>query len=216
MSSMDSVYKMDSKGIYAREKSRPLDANKHIAILFPDGSYLLLERKPGTMFLEIKQSKLLFVNTDYGAWEVDTVTQKCSHLYLEGKAVSHTVRDNENNIWFATLGGGIYKLISKEFINYQFSGLKEPEIHSLEKWNNWIVGGTNYRTLYGIQGSQIHPIRINHDATWVNHPVGRYRVHPIKKLSSGDLVAGVEPEMLILSSEEKIKARRQMTPLKSI
>jgi len=115
---------------------------------FANRDTLTLKRRAGIINLEIRGSKLIFVNTDNGSWEMDTVTRQYKYQHLKGKSVTHVIYDNEKNTWFATLGHGVFKLVSKEFINYPLETAQEPEIYCLEKWKNHIVAGSTFSNLY--------------------------------------------------------------------
>ena len=51
-----------------------------------------------------------YINTTDGVWHLDTNNLQQHNHYLPGKKISWTLEDKEKNIWFATLGEGVYKL----------------------------------------------------------------------------------------------------------
>jgi hypothetical protein len=55
--------------------------------------------------------------------------------FLSDETVNHTLKDRENNIWFATMGDGVYKLSSKEIRTF----LNKANIYSVDNWQNKIV-----------------------------------------------------------------------------
>jgi ligand-binding sensor domain-containing protein len=210
----DSIFKLDDKGINFWQLTSKND-NKNFSIYFPDSSVLNLERKMGIISLYIEKSKLLFVNTEKGSWEVDTLNLKYKRLHLEGKAVTHTLTDNENNIWFATLGHGVYKLISREFISFSFNS-PEPAIYSLEKWNNSIVAGTNFKLLYSLSGLKTHTIRLGQNLKKSPGYSERNRVYCLKRIQSGDLVVTLDDMIVCLSPDGRVKATNETSGIKSL
>ncbi|MCU0321849.1 MAG: histidine kinase [Chitinophagaceae bacterium] len=65
-----------------------------------------------------------YVSTVSGSYIVDTINLKFNNLFLSGKTVSNTFSDNEGNLWFSTVGFGLYKLSAySESINKVYSSL---------------------------------------------------------------------------------------------
>ncbi|HEV2354067.1 MAG TPA: histidine kinase, partial [Puia sp.] len=66
---------------------------------------------------------LIFVNESAGATVYNARTLQHDH-YLPGVEISHVFRDNDRNLWFATLGQGLYRLNSEEIRNFQLNGTR--------------------------------------------------------------------------------------------
>jgi two-component sensor histidine kinase len=183
---------------------QPLDLKENLTITFADLKSWSFEKKLGIVNLDIKGLKLRFVNTDNGSWEMDTVTMKYIYLHLPGKTVTHVIRDDENNIWFATLGHGVFKLVSKIFLNYRFENSQEPEIYSIEKWNNTIVAGSTFSSLYTIKDSGITYNKLDQhlENKWL-YNIKRNRIYCLKKTSRGQLLIGQDALLMSLSQDAK-------------
>jgi len=74
---------------------------------------------------------------------------------LNGEKFSKMFIDNENNLWLATLGNGIYRFPSFGFRSINFDG--KTEIFSIAKFKDQLLAGTEYSKLFTIKprGSQI-------------------------------------------------------------
>lgn len=200
----DSIYKMvDGKRYFWHLNSHEEDV-KYLNLKLPDSSVLKIERKPGTINVDIKNSKLLFVNTETGVWEMDTVRPQYKYLHLEGKTITHSLIDNENNRWFATLGHGVYKLASKEFLNFSMQKSGEPEVYSLEKWKNSIVAGSTFSFLFSLQNQKIIPIDLTRYLTkpWIDQ--NRNRAYCLKTTSDGNLIIGMDVMLARLSADGSV------------
>jgi hypothetical protein len=199
----DTVYKfIDGKFSYWRTYSSKMNIN-YLHVFFPDGRKLTIERKIGTLFPEIVRSNLLFVNTENGSWEMDTLTNQYKYLHLEGKAITHTLIDNEHNTWFATLGHGVYKLVSKEFLNFSLERYRDHEVFSLEKWDNSIAAGTAFCSLHILRGLKEESIQLtsNQMADWGKKV--RNRAYCMKTTMSGDLIVGLDGLLACISKDHK-------------
>ncbi|MEO8770802.1 MAG: histidine kinase [Ferruginibacter sp.] len=63
---------------------------------------------------------ILFFNTNHGALKYNYHTKLYTDHFLENEQVSCTLKDHEFNLWFTTLGNGIYRLYSEENKNILF------------------------------------------------------------------------------------------------
>lgn len=61
---------------------------------------------------------------------------------------SNAFVDNENNLWIATLGNGVYRFPSFAFRNISFGG--KDEIFSLLKTDHQLIAGTDFSKMYSI------------------------------------------------------------------
>jgi ligand-binding sensor domain-containing protein len=201
----DTIYKMiDGKLYFWHTNDNEYDV-KYLILKLPDSTVLTLDRKPGIINVDVKDSKVLFVNTDNGAWEMDTVKQKYKYLHLPGKTITHALIDNENNTWFATLGHGVYKLVSKEFLNFSLEGSKEPGVYCLEKWDNSIAAGSAFSHLFTIKDLKVRPIDLSAFLTtaWISIHERRNRVYSLTTTSDGELIVGMDGLIIRLSSHRQ-------------
>lgn len=101
----------------------------------------------------------LFVSTINGSYEVDTNKLRFNNTFLQEKTVSNTITDKEGNLWFSTIGFGLYKLsiYSKE-INRVYSKLEFQEaiysFNSLEG-NVYLGLGNSKLAIYQKSGIKI-------------------------------------------------------------
>ncbi|MEO8404211.1 MAG: histidine kinase [Chitinophagaceae bacterium] len=211
----DSISLLD-KGKLSFWKLQPsINKDNQVSVSFPDGRNVILDKKPGTLNIDVQNSRVSFINTDNGTWEVDTLKPAYKQFYLPGIAVSHSLIDNENNKWFATLGQGLFKLASNEFVNYVAPGQPQSEIYSLEKWNNIVVAGSNHSRLYLLKNSNIDSADFK-SLLRTNLSQSRDRAYKLKKLSGGDLIAGFDVMIIRLSAGNKVKAVQTNIAVKSI
>lgn len=134
---------------------------------------------------------VVFTNTWDGSWMVDTTSfLRYEDRFLKGKQLSHALVDKEKNIWFATLGEGVYKLASREFKTFYFAKNITSEIFSLEKINNKIYSGTGFGRVYIWNGSSLDTLNFNKEFEKSLNFNSTNRVICLKKIQDGALVIG--------------------------
>jgi ligand-binding sensor domain-containing protein/two-component sensor histidine kinase len=134
---------------------------------------------------------VLFTNTWYGSYMVDTVTlDHYEETFLKGKQISHALVDSERNIWFATLGEGVYKLASREFKTHYFCENQTQEIFSLAKINDKIYAGTAFGKIYLLHGKVIDTINANKEFNTSLYYGSTNRVTCLQQLKDGSLLMG--------------------------
>jgi two-component sensor histidine kinase len=134
---------------------------------------------------------VFFTNTWDGSWMVDTTTfERYEDHFLKGKQISHSLVDKEKNIWFATLGEGVYKLASREFKTFYFAKNITAEIFSLEKVNDKIYAGTGFGRIYVWNGKQLDTLNLNKEFEKSLNYNSTNRVTSLKRLQDGTLVLG--------------------------
>jgi len=81
------------------------------------------------------------VSTLTGSYFMDsTGNLDLIHPLLKGERITRSFTDNENNIWFTTLGNGVFKLSSTGIKTYY----KKSEVFSILKYqNNTFIGASN-------------------------------------------------------------------------
>jgi two-component sensor histidine kinase len=134
---------------------------------------------------------LLFSNTYDGSWMVDTTTfDHYEERFLKGKQTSHALVDKEKNIWFATLGDGVYKLASREFKTFFFKKNITSEIFSLEKIKDKIYAGTAFGRVYVWDGSTFDTLNANEVFEKSINYNSTNRVICLRKIQDGNLIMG--------------------------
>lgn len=109
--------------------------------------FIALPSKRGHTSFAAYNGQLTWLNTDRGAWQVDTVNFKWGELFLPNKPVSQTLTDTERNTWFSTSGDGVYKLSSMSFktlLPQKKEGPADIGIYAFEKYKQNIIAGTGY------------------------------------------------------------------------
>jgi hypothetical protein len=72
--------------------------------------------------------------------------------FLEGIEVSRCLRDDEGNMWFATLGRGVYLLNSETIrnINLSASPYDKCSVYSITRYKDTLFAGTNHHVLFSL------------------------------------------------------------------
>ncbi|WP_205508440.1 sensor histidine kinase [Longitalea arenae] len=159
---------------------------------------------------------LLFTNTWSGAWMVDTTTfDHYEERFLKDKKISHCLIDREKNIWFATLGEGVYKLASRAFKTYYFRENRNSEIFSLTKVNDRLYAGAAFGRVYVRQGSGIDTLNLNPEFERSSNANSSNRVTCLKRTKKGTLLIGSDG-LLINKTPKGIESCSRTYALKSI
>lgn len=158
------------------------------------------------------------INTHNGSYIVDTANKTIGEPFLVGKKISMTFEDSEKNIWFATLGEGVYKLPSKEIrtINFAQTGkIENTEVFSISKYKNDIVCGLGFSNICFVTGS-----KITRALNFKQHLLSSQNRYPpnrafcIKILSTGVALLGFDSYLVKL--ENNISTVKSIFPIKTI
>jgi len=134
---------------------------------------------------------ILFTNTWDGSWMADTTTfENYTELFLKGKQVSHGLVDREKNIWFTTLGEGVYKLASREFKTWYFKNNRTSEIFSLTKFKDKIYAGSGFGRIYVKNHTAIDTLNIQKEFASSPNSNSTNRITSLKQLKDGSLAIG--------------------------
>lgn len=91
---------------------------------------------------------LALYNTTNGSWLLDSIGVVNNKPFLAGKKVSHSLKDSEGNLWFSTLGEGVYRLTTTSVKTFSpgteffcvnkrgdkiFAGTGEGVLHTIDK-----------------------------------------------------------------------------------
>ncbi|OQP67010.1 hypothetical protein A3860_01225 [Niastella vici] len=136
-------------------------------------------------------NSIRFTSTYNGSWMVDTTTfANYEELFLKGKQVSHGLVDREKNIWFTTLGEGVYKLASREFKTWFFKNNKTAEIFSLLKFKDKIYAGSGVGRAYVKSGIAIDTLNVQKFFYRSPNVNSNNRITCLKQLKDGSLIIG--------------------------
>lgn len=136
-------------------------------------------------------NNILFTNTWDGSWMADTITfDHYAEIFLKGKPISHGLVDREKNIWFTTLGEGVYKLASKEFKTWYFKNTKTSEIFSILKIKDKIYAGSGLGHVYQKNGAVIDTLNLQKYFYRSPNVNSNNRVTCLKQLKDGSLIIG--------------------------
>jgi ligand-binding sensor domain-containing protein len=88
-------------------------------------------------------------NTSNGAVVYNSNSPDSSQYFLPGLSVSNALKDAEGNLWFSTLGHGLYRLSSAFILNIKFTKNNLPvQVLSLARYNQSILVGTETNIIY--------------------------------------------------------------------
>lgn len=102
-----------------------------------------------------------FINTSTGSYVIDTTKLAISETFLKDQRVSYTFEDKEKNLWFGTLGNGVFKLKSRNIKFYPFDTKENnSEVYAVSKFNNKILAGISFGKAYSIEPATKNALRI--------------------------------------------------------
>jgi ligand-binding sensor domain-containing protein len=190
-----------------------------IVNMFTDSSYSVAIKPPGHLsadaILTSTYYRVIFMNTVSGSWMLDTLRlDRYSDVFLKGKQVSRAFIDQEKNIWFTTLGEGVYKLVSREFKSWQFKAGQATEVFSLEKYQGKVIAGMGLGWIYSLSRQGIDSANFNHLLPRSITNLLPNRVTCIKKLHNGDLLLGLDG--ILLRKSRLGYQKSDIRPIKSI
>ena len=129
------------------------------------------------------------------------------HPLLKGERITRSFTDNENNIWFTTLGNGVYKLSTTSIKTYH----KDSEIFSITNYNKNIFMGAADANLYSINQTGYNKI-------WnfqkYNHEDYDKRLYCIKSDKDNSLFLGFD--CFLLKKTIELITYSPIRPIKSI
>lgn len=97
---------------------------------------------------------ILFFNSNHGSYKYNYRDKIYNEHFLENEHVSNTFRDHEGNLWFTTLGNGLFRLYSEENKNIYLTenGLRNA-VESVIATDSFVVAGTDNSNLYRLNKS---------------------------------------------------------------
>jgi len=163
-------------------------------------------------------NNIKFANTIEGVWEIDSVNYSLKEHFLPGKKVTRTFEDAEKNLWFATLGEGVYRLPSRNTFTYIFPKQKasnNTEVYTISKYGGSLVGGLNYSTAVVVKDRQLAEVLdYNKISMSIVAQTELNRMYSTLVTSSGILMLGFN--VFLGKLENNNFSFLPMTPLKSL
>jgi hypothetical protein len=112
--------------------------------LSPDGKVKDIQMSDPVINTTYRYYTAQYIGTTNGGWMIDTTNFLLQQQFLPGKKVSRIIQDSETNLWFSTLGEGIFKLASKNINTLKFNSIEDnTEVFSLSFYDGKILAGLN-------------------------------------------------------------------------
>jgi len=160
----------------------------------------------------VLQDSLLYVNEILGCTENNIRSGK-TRRFLSDKPVSRVFRDMDGNLWFATLGQGIYRLNSD-----QFGIRKIPSLHaetspvmSILRTGDWLWVGNDREQLFRLSLPGLRD-----DPTEGSEHVAKNRLLYLDTVNSGNVVVGSDNDLAELNGPGYRPIRMAIVPVKSV
>ena len=174
--------------------------------------------EPGRFFFSgLSSGRYDYINTDNGSYEVDKVAGITSDVFLRGKKVTNTIEDNEENLWFSTIGEGVYRLPSKRYKNFTFLDGQEArsEIFSLGVYKESILAGSTASKAFFLNLDTVRQLNFSKylPASKVSYQLNR--LYCLKALSTGEIILGFDGFLIKLSPGDKVQVS-PVLPVKCI
>jgi ligand-binding sensor domain-containing protein len=158
------------------------------------------------------QDSLLYVNEIFGCQE-NNIRSGETRRFLSDKPVSRVFRDMDGNLWFATLGQGIYRLNSD-----QFGIRKIPSLHaetssvvSILRTEEGLWVGNDRQQLFRLSLPGLRD-----DPRNSNEPVAKNRLLYLDTVNDGKIVAGGDNHLAELKGPGYRPIRMVSASVKSI
>lgn len=176
----------------------------------------MLPKKPGYLSQSSYKNHLTFFSTYNGSWSADTAKNKWDVHYLPGKKITNTIVDAEKNLWFSTIGEGVYKLSSREIKTIQFpevNGTGNSEVFSLFKYNNQVVAGLNHAKAAFLSGEKFSVVNYSGKSLDIERPQTN-RLYSAKVLSDNSIIFGFD--LFLIKEQSGRKIYNYVYPIKSV
>jgi len=160
----------------------------------------------------VLQDSLLYINEILGCTENNIRSGK-TRRFLSDKPVSRVFRDMDGNLWFATLGQGIYRLNSD-----QFGIRKIPSLHaetssvmSILRTGDWLWVGNDREQLFRLSLPGLRD-----DPTEGKEHVAKNRLLYLDTVNSGDIVVGSDNDLAEIKGPGYQPIRMIVVSVKSV
>ncbi|MFN8244168.1 MAG: histidine kinase, partial [Ferruginibacter sp.] len=164
-------------------------------------------------------SYISFFTTTGGAFEVDSVNNKIGEQFLAGKKISHTKRDTEGELWFTTLGEGVYKLVSRSIQTITAEDGEDKrsnEVFCIARYGKDILAGCVFSKMMLVDAQKQSKRVLNFEKFMLHSelPYDNNRTYAIKVLKDGAPVVGFDGFLLKLDGQKLL--HKTIFPNKSI
>lgn len=110
-----------------------------------------LRRPKGLISVSRINTDSVTMNTTTHSYLVDIRQRKVTDSFLQDESVSSAIQDAEGNIWFSTLGKGVYRMGSGYVKNYAFRiGNSKVGIYSIERFHDSLYIGADNHGLFSM------------------------------------------------------------------
>lgn len=186
----------------AKNFSSVADIEKDLTLKFWKNSILPAH----TTRVDIGKNRQLF-NSSSGSWMLDAERNITSGPYLPGKKISHSVLDREGNLWFATLGEGVYRLTTGALKTF----LPNKEVLCIEKYGDSLLFGQADG-----QMGLIHSMQLQKEYVTVHYSAksNTKRLFTMKSDGNGGFYLGYDSHLELKTAAKTIVS--EIRPIKSI
>ncbi|MGC4101338.1 sensor histidine kinase [Ferruginibacter sp.] len=153
-----------------------------------------------------KNGVVEFVNSTNGCWLIDDSTHEIKSHFLPGKKISHARRDSEKNIWFASLGEGVFKLPSEIVKTVSFAAQTKSnsnEVFSITGYRKGIIAGGDYGKALVIDDTdfKMHELEYPKDQLKKDKDAQTNRLYSMCSLSDSAALLGFDLFMMKLDND---------------
>jgi ligand-binding sensor domain-containing protein/two-component sensor histidine kinase len=171
---------------------------------------------PGKVFSRTTDGNLSeYYNTTDGTWSIDTVNAKLGYHYLPGKKISKSVRDKEKNLWFCSLGSGVYKLPSQSVRTVLFSNNKEgteKEVFSIIGYKDGIIAGGEFsKGVMVDKNFETTELDYSKQLLTTKKNPGTNRLYSMKQLSPSLAILGFDLFLVKLENDKCVFSKEYTT-----
>lgn len=164
-----------------------------------------------------KNGNISYINTHKGSLLIDTITGNFKEVFLNTQRVSYTFEDRENNLWFATLGNGVFKLKSKAIKHYPFNNNENnAEVYAVNQFNNQILAGISFGKAYVINTKSMVANKLAFPAQqkFTTNSIGINRLTSILPIDNSTTILGFDSYLLKL--QNGMQKFAYLKPIKSL
>ncbi len=107
------------------------------------GAAAVITEPAGISSYDVIRDSIFFINTGSGVYCFDHKGQKLKDRFLEKENISHSLQDSEGNLWFTSLGNGIWRLNSAAVRNIDFSNANRgrQSVNAIMQFGNELMVG---------------------------------------------------------------------------
>lgn len=140
----------------------------------------------GLIGISALNDSFISINTMTDAFLFNIETKKIEKVFSEGKKINNVFQDSEENLWFTTLGNGVYRLDKNRISNFSFGEDAKP-VFCIRKIDSLIYIGSDNFNIFSLNPKKGKIERIH-----INNQQGRGRVTTLFKIKPNNIVAGTD------------------------